>query len=541
MSRVLVIGLDAATFDLIEPWMAEGLLPNFHRLVTEGAWGRLESTIPPVTAVAWNAFATGKNAGKHGVFDFVRRQAGGYRIRVVDGRSRKAMPFWRLLDRNGLRAGVINVPMTYPPDQLEHGFLVSGFDAPGLDSDFAHPPHLKELLRQHEYVIHPTHTNLEDWRRSLFEVFENQKQVFWELYHTQPWDVLTMVFMQLDVAQHLFWRQMEMEDPREGDVIGRLYQEADGLLGEVLGALDDDTTLMVVSDHGAGPLKKAVSINRWLFQQGYLTLRKQGEFKGPFNRALLKSLTWLNMHLSGWIKTSLKARLAWMRDGIESYLVTTQVDWAKTRAFAIGEYGGITVNLQGRERKGIVPYEEYDHLRDEIGAKLLDLRDPDTGKRVIERVYRREEVYSGPYVEQAPDLVLDWDYAYDCRERVGPVHRDVFENEAIYIPFADYRKTGVHRRHGIFLMYGSPAKPGCVEGARLIDVAPTLFHLLGVPVPDDMDGRVLTCALQPDWLARHPVAYQTVEPDIDEGRVCDYSAGERVELKERLRALGYLD
>jgi arylsulfatase A-like enzyme len=144
-------------------------------------------------------------------------------------------------------------------------------------------------------------------------------------------------------------------------------------------------------------------------------------------------------------------------------------------------------------------------------------------------------------VEQAPDLVLDWNYAYDCRERVGTEHQDVFEDEATYIPFANYKKTGVHRRHGVFLMVGAPAKPGRVEGARLMDIAPTLLHLVGIPVPDDMDGCVLVDALQPDWLARHPITCQAVQSDTDEGQAFGYQEGEEAQVRKRLRALGYLD
>jgi predicted AlkP superfamily phosphohydrolase/phosphomutase len=301
--------------------------------------------------------------------------------------------------------------------------------------------------------------------------------------------------------------------------------------------------LIVASDHGAGPLKKAVSINRWLCQQGYLVLRKQSVVKKAFDRTLLRVSALLNRRLPRRIKTTLKDGFAWLPDRVESYLVTTQIDWTKTQAFAIGEYGGIYINLQGREEQGIVPPEECDQLRDDIAAKLLTLRDPDTGEAVIERVYRREGVYSGAYVEQAPDLILDWDYAYDCRERVGTEHRDrdIFENEATYIPFASYRKTGVHRRDGVFLMVGSPARPGRVAGARLVDIAPTLLHLVGIPVPDDMDGRVLADALQPDWLAQHPVTYQTVQPGADEGETLGYGESEKALVKERLRALGYLD
>lgn len=541
MQRVCLIGLDSATFDLIKPWVGESYLPNFQRLMEQGAWGRLESTIPPVSAVAWNAFATGKNPGKYGVFDFVRRETDGYSIRLVNGGNRKAMPFWRLLDRYGTRVGVINMPMTYPPDRLGHGFVISGFDTPGFESDFVHPPHLKEVLSQHGYRIHPTKTTREIWKQSLFEVFNVQKRVFWEFYNKQPWDVLVMVFMQLDVAQHLFWREMETQVSQFGDVILRLYQEADALLGEVLDELDDDTMLIVVSDHGAGPLRKAVSINQWLFKEGYLALKQTSLFQHLRQRVLLRMLTTLKTYLPPAVKTPLKERFDWVRDKAESSLIAGQIDWTNTQAFSLGEYGGIFINLQGREAGGIVLPEEYERVRSEIAEKLAGLKDPDTDQPVIQQVYRREEIYKGPYVDQAPDLVLHWDYAYDCRERVGSEYHDIFENEASYLAFADYKKTGVHRLQGVFLMYGPPVQPGNVEGSRLMDIAPTLLHLLGVSVPDDMDGRVLTDAFQPRWLDRHPIAYQTVEPDTDVDRGTGYDEAEEAQVKERLRALGYLD
>jgi len=350
-----------------------------------------------------------------------------------------------------------------------------------------------------------------------------------------------MVFMQLDVAQHLFWREMETKDQEFGGVILRLYQQAVNLLGEVSKNLDSETTLMIVSDHGAGPLKKAVSINRWLLQEGHLVLREQNSLTRIFDKTLLRILTFLNMYLSTRIKTVLKRRLGWVRDEVESYFLANQVDWEKTRAFALGEYGGIYINLQGREAKGTVSSQEYDHLRSEITAKLATLRDPDTGEAVIRRVYRREEIYDGPYVDEAPDLILHWDYAYDCRERAGSERRDVFEGEITVKEFADYKKTGVHRHHGVFLAHGLPIRPGRLEGTLLIDIAPTVLHLLGLSVPEDMDGRVLTEAFRSEWLVQHPTVYENTRLDIDKGMDSGYGSDEEKQMKEHLRALGYLD
>jgi len=541
MQRVCLIGLDSATFDLIEPWVAEGYLPNFQRLMEQGAWGRLESAIPPVTAVAWNAFATGKNPGKHGVFDFVQREAGSYNLRVVNGGSRRATPFWKILDQQGLRVGVMNMPMTYPPDRLQYGFIISGFDAPGFESDFVHPSELKEVLRRNGYVIAPLARTREAWSRQLYDSFQVQKRTYLELARTQHWDVLVMVFMQLDQVQHLFWHEMENQIPPFGDTILQFYREANALLGKVLQELDDDTVLIVVSDHGAGPLRKAVSINQWLCKEGYLALKQTSVSQRLRQRALLRMFTALKMYLPPAFKTPLKERFDQIRDKAESYLVTNQIDWAMTRAFSLGEYGGIFINLQGREAEGIVPPENYEPLRSEITERLAGLKDPDTGHPAIRQVYRREEIYNGPYVSKAPDLVLHWDYAYDCRERVGPEHHGVFEDEASYLPFADYKKTGVHRLEGVLLMYGPSVQLGHIEGAHLMDIAPTLLHLLGVPVPDDMDGRVLTEALDPQWLARHPIVRTTPDAPSGGDKEFEYSDEDQALVEKHLRALGYLD
>ncbi len=541
-SKMIVLGLDGATFDLIEPWAAEGKLPNFRRLMDTQAWGRLESTLPPLTAVAWTTFATGKNAGKHGLFDFVRRQADGYGVSLVRGGDRRAPAFWQILDDLGYRVGVINVPMTYPPDRLRHGFVVSGFDAPGLESAFVHPPELKSRLLGMGYQLYTRQDNLEVWAQSLLDVLHVQRKVFWELLRGDQPDVLVMVLSQLDASQHLFWEDMERGEGPFAAVIPRLYQEMDGFVGEILDAMGPGDALLIVSDHGAGGLKKAVSINQWLLQEGYLSLRQDTSSRRWTRRLLQGGGTWLAGHLPRWAKTIVKERFATVRDGVESYVLSSRIDWARTRAFSVGEYGGIFLNLQGRESQGVVAPSDYEGLRGEIAARLLALRDPTDGDIVIERVHRREEVYHGPWLDQAPDLVLRWNFQYDCRERVGAEQQGVFEDSMSYRSFRRHRKTGVHRLYGVFLASGPQMAAGPVLGAGLADVAPTLLHILGVPVPVDMDGRVLEEALQPAWRTAHPIAQQVMgDEPLQAGDTEAYSASEEAMVRQRLRDLGYLD
>ena len=539
--RILVLGLDAATLDLIEPWVGEGCLPHFRWLMEEGVWGQLESTIPPSSAAAWSSFATGKNPGKHGIFTFVLRNPDGYSIRSVSGGYRKATPFWKILDQQGLRVGVINMPMTYPPDRLENGFMVSGFDAPGVESDFVYPPQLKEVLKRNHYLIDPTEKNREAWAQSLVDAFRIQKRTFWELKATQHWDVLVMVFLQLDRAQHLFWHEMETNDPQFGKVIFELYQEADTLLGEVLHDLDDDTILIVLSDHGAGPVYKGVSINQWLLHEGYLAFREPGRARKTLSKTLFQAFKLEKIYLPSAIRGYLRKRFARIRDRSKSYLLTEGIDWSKTRVFSIGTYEGTFINLRGRESQGVVSPEDYATLRDKIAQKLLSLRDPETGQPAIRAVYRREELYNGPYVDQAPDLIVYWGDGYKRDERVGEKHPGVFQRKPKLIPSLNYVINGSHRLHGVLFLYGASFKQGSVEGAKIMDLTPTMLYLLGVPVPDDMDGRVLTEALDPQWLTRHPIAHATPSAPGDGDEEFEYSDEDQTLVEEHLRALGYLD
>ncbi|MBM4429822.1 MAG: hypothetical protein FJ026_05655, partial [Chloroflexi bacterium] len=284
-----------------------------------------------------------------------------------------------------------------------------------------------------------------------------------------------------------------------------------------------------------------VSINQWLRREGWLVVRDQASLQETWRQKLLQAYRTLNRRTPRRIRSAIKDRFAWMRDRAESYILASALDWGQARAFALGEYGGIFINLRGREKQGIVAPEEYDLLRSEIADRLRTLRDPEDGEQVIRNVYRREEVYHGPYLEEAPDLILDWTGGYDCRERVGSEHHAVFESEAGYRDVAGVKKTGVHRQQGILFLHGAAVRPGPVQGAHLMDIVPTLLHLLGLPVPKSMDGRVLQDALDPQWLADHPIVHSETEETAEGGPGLGYSPEEEAQFKSRLRSLGYLD
>lgn len=551
--RVLVLGFDAATFWLIDPWVQEGKLPNFRRLMEGGVRGRLASTIPYVSGPAWVSFATGVNPGKHGVFDFARRERGGYGIELVNARDIRYPTLWTLLSEAGLRVGTMNCPVTYPPQPV-NGFMVGCMLTPSLQSDFTYPQELKgQLLRAvPEYRIEAAETS-PDREKTKAAVARNVRlgtearaeATRFLMKWLGDWDLFVVVYSETDRVMTYLWDDMDPHHPahdprlaaRYGGEILHHYQQLDAILGETMDRLvDERTTLLVVSDHGFGGVYRFFYPNRWLEAEGYLTLKRGGVSTGLVHGAkdLLRRLglahaakRTLQALFPGWGVTSQLRQFTFARD----------VDWRRTRAFWAAD-NGITINVAGREPEGIVqPGREYEALRDELAARLLDLRDPVHGERVVAAVHRREDLYTGPYVEESPDLRVVWqEYPEERR-----THFSAGElwGEAMFGPAG---QTGDHCYHGIFLAWGHGVRRGkTVEGACIVDLAPTILWLLDQPVLADMDGRVLTEVFEPDFVGQRPVkrCERTGAPP-GPGDLAGFTDEESEAVRERLRGLGYL-
>jgi len=571
--RVVVVGLDGATFDLIQPWVAQGKLPTLARLLHTSAWAPLESVLHPFTAQAWTSMVTGANQGKHRIFDFWERDFSTYGFRLTNASFRALPALWTLLSQAGRHVIVLNVPMTYPPEKV-NGVLVSGWDTPGMGAAFTYPLALKAELSAlsggQPYVIVP-----DDWKYStaqrgdmvmaeLLREIDVRFAVATSLMAREPWDLTFFVVSALDGAAHFLWKyhdpahplydpavnaQMFSEDP-----LLQVYQRADQRLGEFLSTLPPDVHVLVVSDHGEGALEDVeIHLNLWLAQQGLLTLRTPGS-----RRSLGNALKWLAAKLVDRGKRALYGRVSfstlsrlrhWWPDrlrvtlGEESFF--PGVDWAHTLAYSEEVRGNIWINLKGRDPQGTVaPGAEYEALRDRVITGLQDLRDPRTGKRLVRRVWRREERFSGPFSDRLPDLLVEADYpdlfrprgAYTGREPVRHLTMEEMRHRRI---------TGCHRPNGIFFAHGPAVQADLsLAPASILDVAPTVLHLLGEPVPSWMDGRVLTEMLTPEALAGQPVESRPQTPlpvtSGDGAGVQSYDEAEAQEVKDRLAGLGYL-
>jgi predicted AlkP superfamily phosphohydrolase/phosphomutase len=566
--KIMIIGLDAATWDLVGPWAAEGLLPNLSRLMEDGVSADLQSVIPPLTPPAWTSFMTGSNPGKHGIFYFLEPQPGSYSMRYANAGSRRAPTVFRMLCDAGLTVGSMNIPFTYPPEPL-HGFQISGLDAPSEKSPFIHPPSLRHEIEREFGKISFDITHLgfmsTDHRRDrvlaeMKRLDEQWTKIGLYLLEHYPADVMMFTFMSIDTVQHHFWQFMDsshfLHDPsrahRYGDAILRVYQRLDEAVWRFVERAPDETAVMIVSDHGAGPTSDRVFyLNRFLAQLGLLKYHvpRRTHLDAVKQRATRATYKALYSTLGPAPKKFLAALLPGMRERFEgAYTSFADIDWSGTKAYCsevLASPPSIWINRKHEKPCGIVDQGEYEALLSMITQKLADLKDPRNGQSIVPRIYRRDELFHGPFANEAPDLTLDWwsGDGFSISPSL-PEHRD---RPALQIrdhaPTKEAEWGGTHRLNGILIASGKQFRRGAhVNGAQITDVAPTILHLMGQSIPESMDGRVLVDALDRGFLDEHPV--QTVAVDRDaptQGVTSAYSTEEAALVEERLKALGYID
>jgi predicted AlkP superfamily phosphohydrolase/phosphomutase len=555
--RVLVIGLDGGTFDLIEPWAAEGYLPNLSYLMSNGCRGRLASTLQPLSAPAWTTFLTGANQGRHGLYDFVRRQTGSYKFEVTNA-SMIALPtIFDLVGRFDYRVVSLNVPCTFPPHAV-HGVLVSGPFAPVADASIVYPPSLGDKLMSlvDGYFIVPDYDPgdpdplLAYWN-ALMRGVAYRRRLATQLMDTEPWDLFVVVFGTVDQVQHSFWHFMAMpEDAPEArfrHAIRDLYRSVDDAICSLLERIDEDTVVIVMSDHGFGPLHRVVNLNRWLAEAGFLRFRpSQSRPRGRWRAQLINKLTTAYRHAPAALRRGLRARLGAQRferlkGDVETALFASAVEWTATRAYALGAGGKIYLNVAGREPEGIVqPGPEYETLRNELADALAAMEDPETGQRIVLRVWRREELYRGPFLDEAPDLAIEWaDYRYWGRGRYDIWAAPIFERRRT-MDFSTLPLTGTHRPDGIFIASGPGVKAGTtIDGARIVDLAPTILRVLDLAIPEYMDGTVLQEAFVEGAIGSTATTTTASLVSPPKGETA-YTAEETAEISQRLEDLGYL-
>jgi predicted AlkP superfamily phosphohydrolase/phosphomutase len=543
-SKLLVVGWDGATFDLLDPWLESGELPNLARLVGSGVHGFLESVPNMNSGPAWTSVSTGLNPGKHGIYGLVGFAKDSYRLRPLNATDRRAHALWQRLSDAGRSVIVVNLPMTYPADHVD-GVLVAGGDAPGTQSrGFAHPEHVVDELRAHvgEYIVADRIDGLiRDGDKAgaldrLRKMVQSRTRAALYLMEHQDWDLCMVLFTASDSVQHYFWE--DLAGGAHQDAILTIFRDLDTALGDLRKQADDDTATILLSDHGFGEhVATNEFLNDFLHQLGLLHYRAQRGSQRRFLRRLFTALeTVLGDRGRAWILERMP-RLRGMRSE-----VLGGIDWANTRAFNLAGSNQIWINVRGVHPQGIVsPGEEYEEVVRLIQRTLSNALDPATGRPAVKGVHRRDDLYQGPYLEEAPDLLVEWseEPARSGLAWHGEGRNVTATRKVAYRPFVI---NGNHRRMGILAAAGAPFKRAAtVEGARLYDIAPTILYLLGHPIPRSLDGHVLEAAIQDGWLRAHPPSFTDEDREGSGEPSLSLSAEDEDTVMARLRALGYVE
>ncbi len=529
--RLIVLGWDSATFDVADPLLQEGSLPALASLIERGIHAPLRSTWPPMTDCAWTSAFTGLTAAGHGIFGSWYRAPGAYACRYFSGRDRTAPAVWELTE--DVRWLVWNVPMTYPPRPVQGG-IVAGYGAPP-GARVTQPAAFQEELAAHHPLADlmdvAPHGSLERFLDDLLRGLRAQgPALVWAAQHIGA-DCVVAVWPHIDRAQHFFWRFRGGPEPL-GDAIDEVYRAMDAATATVLEAFPD-ADVMVVSDHGAGPLFGDVNVAAWLTAHGYATPVARRSLRAVPARAAW-ALPPVLRRAARRVAPGLARRT--MAQTLASGLAP--FDWDRTTAF-FGVHSDLWLNLEGREPRGIVSPDDADEVLDEVLDGLLAATDPRTGRPLFAGAIRRRDYFTGPHRDLAPDAIVDtWSAGY----RIAPgraVGRElVTEPAALAGVSASW--SADHRPLGILAAAGPRIARGAIEEPSLLDVAPTMLALLEQPVPEGLDGAVAAGLPSPSFLQRHPVRTAQAERTLGAAGG-DYSEDEAAAVAAHLRDLGYIE
>lgn len=518
-NKVVVIGLDGGTYSVLKPLAVEGIMPNFKRLLDHGAHGILESTMPPMTGTAWTTFATGKNPGKHGVYDFLLSNGTLEDFRVTTSKDIKGKTIYEIIDEHNLKPITINLPNSWPPRLKNKQIVITCLLTQG--DQWIWPSSLiTEYPELKKYKLTPNESLRVSERHDAYideiaELEHDHLAAVKKIFKDKPWDFFFYLFSATDWVQHArLDKILANRDPKSLAV----YSVVDQYLGWFIDNLPADANLLIMSDHGFKAYKKTFYFNKWLEKEGFLTTKEgEGQFrvevtrrakesakvkakkkKIKLNKKLFKILSW-SPALEKFTKKIYKKL-------IKKYLpinlnVDIGIDYSKSYAcFPKGSYvTNVYLNYAKKYKNGIIKTEEeYLEIRSRLKNKIEALRDPENNK-VIDKIFTKEEIYGQNAPLDAPDLFFELgDYWLDGHFGSGKL----FDNDQI---------SNKHEKDGIFLAYGPDIKPGTLSRKGIADIAPTVLHMMNIPIPKDIDGRVISEIFKEN----KKIVFQTEKEEVD--------------------------
>ncbi len=455
--KVFVLGLDSMPPELLfDRWLDQ--FPNIKRLISNSIYGEMKSTIPAITCPAWVSMMTSANPGRLGLYGFRNRSSYDYEgLSFANSNTIHQDTVWDILSKIGKKVVVIGVPMTYPPKPV-NGCMVTCFMTPDTKCDYTYPHELKTEV---ESVSNGYILDVEEFRsdnkdhilKTIYDMTEKRFRLTRHFIRSKEWDFFMVVEMGPDRIHHAFWKYFDEGHPKYisgsqyRDAILNYYKYLDDEIGETMKLLSDDTLILIVSDHGAKKMVGGICINEWLIQNGYLKLVRYPAESTPFNKSI--------------------------------------VDWENTMVWGEGGYyGRIFMNVKGREPRGIIAPQHFEHFRNELIRKLEDLRD-ENGRNINTKVFKPEDIYT-ECNGIPPDLIVYYgDLSWRSIGSVG--NRTIWASE---------NDTGTddanHSQYGIFIMRNGKSQYSVRrEGVTLYDIAPTILNYMDVKVPEDMEGEAL--------------------------------------------------
>lgn len=432
--RAVMIGLDGTPCSLLRRLAADGTMPNVAKILGTGSLRTMTTTIPEISSVAWSSFMTGTNPGKHGVYGFLDLKPSSYKIYFPNATHVKGDTLWDVLNKHGRRAVVVNVPSTYPAREI-NGVLISGFVAIQLERATYPPsliPRLKEVGYQIDVDARKKKESDEALMADVFHTLERREIILLELFRQEAWDLFIGVITETDRLQHFFWEAIEDPNHAFHGRFREFYGRVDATIGRLADAAGPNDRLFMMSDHGFAPLNQQVYLNTWLARNGYLK----------------------------WSKP--------VPESLEDIA-------AGTTAFAM-DPARIYINLKGRYPLGHVDPADYGLVREGLARELATIEVD--GVRIVDQVLTKEEIFTGPLLDAAPDLCLLPVKGYDLK---GAVNKTVLHDRDVF--------TGMHTQDdALFWIGGSTNESGA---ATIYDVAPTILAALGIEKPEVMDGKSL--------------------------------------------------
>ncbi len=522
-NKVVVIGLDGGTFKLLKPLVKEGLMPNLKKILDEGAHSVLESTIPPMTGTAWSTFATGKGPGKHGVYDFLMVDDSLENFHITTSKDIQGKTIYEMMSESGKTPVTINLPNSWPPRLKDKEIVITSILTQG--DQWIWPESLKEEIPElKNYKLTPNESlrlkeRKDQYADEVLELVDTQMKSVKKIFKQKPWDFFFYLFSSTDWIQHASYDELtERREQAQSPL--RIYKQVDEYLGWFMENMPENTDLLIMSDHGFKAFKKTFYFNKWLEQEGFLATKDTSDdFKQAVTRRaketekIRSKKKRLNLG-KGFFKVMKKMpflekplKLVYHKV-VKKYLpvnlkVDIGIDYKNTRVcFPKGSYMTNAYINDGRKYPGgpIKSDEEFKKTQDEVITKIKNLRAPD-GQPVVSKIYTKEAIYGENSLERCPDLFFDLgDYWFDGQ----------FSSSKI---FEDGTLENKHDKDGIFLAWGPNIKKGLEikEWKHIQDIAPTILHMMDLPVPNDMDGKVM----QEIFTEQKDVKYQSDKQEID--------------------------